>query len=119
MALIDFELDGELQCELDGSPFTIHARGSRILIRLPDRRTALKLMRMRIAGSTFRGSAERLKNVLDSFRCRLEIDLGQRQLLVMGYQTGSPLWRLFGLPSMSFKPLAMLARTAERRAPAR
>ena len=99
------DIRADLQCEIDSSCVKIHSAGRQIIVEVPDVETGLKLLQLGLPRGSRRQRLHTLKRLLDTMALAIEIRVAGLPVLLMGHLTGSGIWRLVGLPVLSFKPV--------------
>ena len=107
----DIDVIADLTCELDGRSVSIRSSGRQTVVEVPDVATGLELIRLGSPRGFF-GSLHRWKCLLDTASHRMEFRIRGRLIGRIGHLVGSQGWKIFGLPALTLKPLAIVSETA-------
>ena len=105
--LAQLHLEADLRCELDDRPLSIRVADGTAVVEFPDVATALKLFRLGSPRGSYARRLRSIKTLLDLMQLQLELRLRSHPIIRLGWKTGNPVWRAFGLPPMhlSLRPL--------------
>ena len=110
VGLIDLDVEADFRCEIDGSPLSIRAADGIAIVEVPDVTTGLKLLPLGSSRGSYVPQLGRFKKLLDHIQWQFELRLRSRLLVRLGWRTGSPIWKIVGLPPMHLSLRALLLR---------
>ncbi|QDU47468.1 hypothetical protein Mal52_59990 [Symmachiella dynata] len=103
------QLHGFLQCELDGSGFSMSFTGRSIVVNVSHMATGLKLLQLGLPPGSYLRSIRRLQKLLDSTCMNLEFRLREKPMGTVGHNQRTAWGKLFGLPALSLSLVAIAA----------
>ena len=109
MTTLPVEIDAHLDCDVDGKSFSVRSSGRRTVVEVPDMATVLRIVQLGSSRGNLRESIKRWKRLLDSTLHQVELQVRGRTVGALGYGVGSRMWRLFGLPQLALKAVAIVS----------
>ena len=108
-------VDAKLECEFDGSPVLIRAREGVIVVAFESTMTARAIFGQLRRFGKLRSVVVRLNDALLLSAQRLELHIGDRNVLAMGADTNSGLLRIAGIKNVQVWPFCRSRSGARNR----
>ena len=106
--LSGIEVDGDLQVEFEGKPFSIVASPGRIVIDMPDLISCVHMIRHRPGRGRLRSDLARLNSLLIQLQSTVELHVSGVCVASTGFRIHSPLESLVGLKQFKFHAFAFV-----------
>ena len=114
MSSLPAEIHANLDCVVDGRPFSVRSTGRQTVVEVPDVATGLRLVRLGSPRGYFWKSLHKWKHLLDSTLHRVEFRVRGRTVGAIGHGVGSRGWRLLGFPTLALKPAVIASELLYR-----